>query len=469
MTAERVLRNVDVSPAALPAIVGRWTEPALLESGPGFGAAGRWSILAAEPRLVFQGGEAGWTVEDQHGLTLAAGQSDPLAALADLVRRFGLDRPGQQRGPDECPFQGGLVGFFGYDLAPTFETLPRKATADSRMPDVRFGLYDTAILVDHASGQAAVHAWDLLGEGRDAPASRVEDWSRRVARPSPMRPPTPPRFGDIRSNFEPDEYRRAVGRALEYLRAGDIFQVNLSQRFTVEGIFDPPDLYASLKLISPAPYSAMLRWGDFAVLSASPELFYTTEGRRIVTRPIKGTRPRGRDAAEDARLAAELKSSAKDRAELTMIVDLERNDLGRVCEYGSVTVSEALAVESFAQVHHLVATVEGRLREDVGPIDVVRAMFPGGSITGAPKIRAMEIIDELEPVRRGLYTGSIGYLSQGRSAFNIAIRTILVEGPRASYQVGGGIVVDSDPDAEYRETLDKGRALYQVLGGGVYA
>jgi anthranilate/para-aminobenzoate synthase component I len=161
-----------------------------------------------------------------------------------------------------------------------------------------------------------------------------------------------------------------------------------------------------------------------------------------------------------------LVASAKDRAELTMIVDLERNDLGRICEYGSVNVSEALAVESFAQVHHLVATVDGRLREDVGPMDVVRAMFPGGSITGAPKIRAMEIIDELEPDRRGLYTGSIGYLSRGRSAFNIAIRTILVEGNRATFQVGGGIVADSDPDAEYRETLDKGRALHRVLGGG---
>ena len=202
----------------------------------------------------------------------------------------------------------------------------------------------------------------------------------------------------------------------------------------------------------------MLRWGDLAVVSASPEWFYQTRGERIVTRPIKGTRPRGASAAEDERLADELAASAKDRAELTMIVDLERNDLGRVCRYGSVVVEDALRVESFAQVHHLVATVKGRLRPDVGAVDVIRAVFPGGSITGAPKIRAMEIIDELEPSRRSLYTGAIGYLGRGGSSgFNIAIRTILVEGDRASYQVGGGIVADSDPGAEYEETLAKGR------------
>src|SRR5262249_12690516 len=194
-----------------------------------------------------------------------------------------------------------------------------------------------------------------------------------------------------------------------------------------------------------------------SVVSASPEWFYQTRGDRIVTRPIKGTRPRGSTPGEDARLAADLAASPKDRAELTMIVDLERNDLGRVCRYGSVVVRDALTVESFAQVHHLVATVEGRLRPGVGPVEVIRALFPGGSITGAPKIRAMQIIDELEPNRRSLYTGAIGYLSRGgASAFNIAIRTILIEGGYASYQVGGAIVADSAPEAEYTQTLATG-------------
>jgi para-aminobenzoate synthetase component 1 len=209
-----------------------------------------------------------------------------------------------------------------------------------------------------------------------------------------------------------------------------------------------------------------LSWGDLAIASASPECFYQTRGDLIVTRPIKGTRPRGQTAGEDARRAEELLRSPKDRAELTMIVDLERNDLGRVCRYGSVVVRDSLAIESFAQVHHLVATNEGRLRPGVGPMGILRAVFPGGSITGAPKIRAMQIIDELEPNRRSLYTGAIGYLSRGgSSAFSIAIRTILIEGDRASYQVGGGIVADSDPEAEYEETLAKGRGMELALCG----
>ncbi len=207
---------------------------------------------------------------------------------------------------------------------------------------------------------------------------------------------------------------RPCGGCWSIIAAGDVFQVNLSQRFTAIGPFDPLDLYLRLKRRSPAPFAAFLRWHDLAMVSASPESFYQTRGDLIVTRPIKGTRPRGETRAEDERVAAELLASSKDRAELTMIVDLERNDLGRICQYGSVVVRDALSIESFAQVHHLVATVEGRLRPDAGPDDVIRALFPGGSITGAPKIRAMEIIDELEPNRRSLYTGAIGYLSRRR-------------------------------------------------------
>ena len=269
------------------------------------------------------------------------------------------------------------------------------------------------------------------------------------------------------SSFDRETYLAGVHRVLDYIAAGDVFQVNLSQQFTARGRPDPLDLYLRLKAESPAPFAAFLHWDDMAVVSASPEWFYQTRGDLVVTRPIKGTRPRGREPDEDARLANELRSSPKDRAELTMIVDLERNDLGRVCEYGTVVVQGPMKVESFAQVHHLVATVEGRIRPGAGPIDVVRAVFPGGSITGAPKIRAMEIIDELEPNRRGLYTGAIGYFSRGgASAFNIAIRTILVEGDRASFQVGGGIVADSEPEAEFEETLVKGRGMRAVLDVG---
>ena len=319
-----------------------------------------------------------------------------------------------------------------------------------------------------AIGEVGLWAWDLTGEGHPAAERRCRVWREALDRglrsPPPIRPSS---LGPSTSQFDRATYLATVGRVLDYIAAGDVFQVNLSQRFTAWGRPEPLDLYLRLKAESPAPFAAFLRWDDLAVVSASPEWFYQTRGDLIVTRPIKGTRPRGRDLDADARLAAELSASPKDRAELIMIVDLERNDLGRVCQYGSIRVRDPLKVESFAQVHHLVATIEGRLRPEIGPIDVIRAVFPGGSITGAPKIRAMEIIDELEPNRRSLYTGAIGYLSRGgSSAFNIAIRTILVEGERASFQVGGGIVADSDPEAEYEETLAKGRGLLAVLDPG---
>jgi para-aminobenzoate synthetase component 1 len=452
----------------LARVVGAWPEPAILESGPGFGDAGRWSFFTAHPRLVFEATGSQWAVTEASG-SVSTGQDHPLAALARLARRFDLADPAQAPPPGHAPFQGGLIGFIGYDLAPRLERLPRSRPRDSRMPDIRMGLYDTAFELDSRTGMVTIRGWDLTGEGASSVSRRCQRWlgafesDRRRAGRSSGRAGIRAR---VVSSLDRPTYEKAVRRVLDYIAAGDVFQVNLSQRFVARGPFDPLDLYLRLRDLSPAPFSAFLRWGDLAVVSASPEWFYQTRGDHIVTRPIKGTRPRGQSEADDARLAAELAASPKDRAELTMIVDLERNDLGRVCRYGSVVVRDALQVESFAQVHHLVATVEGRLRRDVGPVDVLRAMFPGGSITGAPKIRAMEIIDELEPNRRGLYTGAIAYLGRGgTSAFNIAIRTILVEGDRASYQVGGGIVADSDPEAEYEETLAKGRALRAVLEG----
>jgi para-aminobenzoate synthetase component 1 len=457
---------LDLPADRLAAVIGSWSQPALLESGPGFGDAGRWSILAAYPRLVFEATNARWSLRTDSG-ACETGEGNELAALASLLRRFALADPRERPDPEAPPFQGGMIGFVGYDLAPRLERLPRRLARDSRIPDIRMALYDTAVTVDARSGRVQLWAWDLTGEGPRAVERRGRMWREALKRVcgSPReaegRPST---LGPPGSAFDRQAYAAAVRRVLEYIAAGDVFQVNLSQRFTARGRPDPLQLYLRLRACSPAPFAAFLRWGDLAVVSASPEWFYRTQGDLIVTRPIKGTRPRGKGAHDDAQLAAELAGSPKDRAELTMIVDLERNDLGRVCQYGSVVVRDLLIVESFAQVHHLVATVEGRLRGDVGAIDVLRAVFPGGSITGAPKIRAMEIIDELEPNRRSLYTGAIGYLSRGGSSgFNIAIRTILVEGDRASYQVGGGIVADSDPESEYEETLVKGRGLQAVL------
>jgi para-aminobenzoate synthetase component I len=455
---------IDLSAERLANVVGGLANPAILEGGPEFGVSGRWSLYTALPRLVFEATEASWRLE-RDGRTIRVGHLDPLAALADLIDEFDLARSAEtpDPDPDAPPFQGGLIGFLGYDLAPRLERLPRRAQIDSRIPVIRFGLYDWAATFDHFTGRAELSAHDLLGDEPLGPRLRH---LRKVLMRRPVSSTVSRLSHAPRSQWTKAEYLSGVAQCLEYIAAGDIFQVNLSQRFSAKGNFDPLDLYTRLRRRSPAPFSALLRWDDLAVVSASPEWFYQTRGETIVTRPIKGTRPRGATPEQDARLEAELVASAKDRAELTMIVDLERNDLGRVCEFGTVRVVEPLVVESFASVHHLVATVEGRLRPDVSAVDVVRAVFPGGSITGAPKIRAMEIIDELEPTRRNLYTGAIGYFGRGgSSAFNIAIRTMLVEGDRLTYQVGGGIVADSGPNAEFEETLHKGRALREVLDG----
>ncbi|MDB5351196.1 MAG: pabB [Planctomycetota bacterium] len=463
---------LDFAPDHLALVFGRRTGAAILESGPGFLGSGRWSIYAAEPRLSFRANSEGWWFDHhRHGIT------DPLSVLSDLLREHGLADSCEEPGPDDPPFQGGLIGYFGYDLAPRLERLPRRARPDSRLDDLAFALYDKAVCVDGETGQVWLCGWDLDQQGQASHdraltrfakslTRRITDIARKPEQCAKMmrssRLSTP-----VRSVLTREDYLAAVARAKDYIVAGDIFQVNLSQRFEAQGQFDPLDLYFKLSKHSPAPFAAYLGiHGSEALVSASPESFYQTRGSQIITRPIKGTRPRGATPEDDAQLAAELQVSVKDRAELTMIVDLERNDLGRVCRYGSVKVTEPLTIESYAQVHHLVATVQGRLRPEVGPIDVVRAMFPGGSITGAPKIRAMEIIDELEPTRRSAYTGAIGYFSRGgSSAFNIAIRTMLVEGDRVTYQVGGAIVADSEPENEYEETLHKGRAMREVLEG----
>jgi para-aminobenzoate synthetase component I len=455
----------DLPAEPLAAVIGSWPQPALLESGPDFGDAGRWSVLTAYPRLVWEATDSRWSLHTDSGAA-ESGEGDVLTILAGLLRRFGLADATEQPDPAIPPFQGGMVGYFGYDLAPMIERLPRRIARDSRLPDIRLALYDTAVTVDARTGRVELWAWDMTGEGRAAPERRARAWRKALDR-ALRSPRTDSRPGmsreAISSSFDRETYLATARRVMEYIAAGDVFQVNLSQRFTARGRHDPLDLYLRLKRESPAPFAAFLHWKDLAVVSASPESFYQTRGDVLVTRPIKGTRPRGKDHDDD-RLAAELLASPKDRAELTMIVDLERNDLGRVCEYGSIVVRDPLAIESFAQVHHLVATIEGRLRPSSGPVDVIRALFPGGSITGAPKIRAMEIIDELEPNRRSVYTGAIGYLSRGGSSgFNIAIRTILVEGNRASFQVGGGIVADSDPEAEYEETLAKGTGMLAAL------
>ncbi|NQT87703.1 aminodeoxychorismate synthase component I [bacterium] len=449
---ERLTSRVDPGDA-LGAFCGR-PYAFFLDSGAGDGRLGRFSFLGAEPRAVLS--SKGHAIRLWEDGRLCEWEGNPFQALRDLAARAPRV---EARGP--LPFVGGLVGALGYDLCHFVERLPRTAVDDMGLPDLHVALYDRVAAYDHGTGEWL--AASLCGsEGIAWVAARLAE-----AAPAPPLARRTGRLTAARSHFTRDAYLAAVRRAKDYIAAGDIFQVNLSQRFEGDVDESAADLYRRLRRANPAPFSAYLALdhSDGAILCSSPERFLRVAGGRVETRPIKGTRPRGATPADDERLADELLASAKDDAELNMIVDLERNDLGRVCNYGSVTVTRHKALERYASVSHLVSTIEGRLHPRHDVVDLLRATFPGGSITGAPKVRAMEIIDELEPTQRGFYTGSIGYISaDGATDLNIAIRTILLHRGRAWFQVGGGIVADSDPAAEYQETLDKGQRLFQALG-----
>ena len=370
--------------------------------------------------------------------------TDPLEALTWLGEQ--CTEPPDPSGP---PFKGGWVGYIGYDAGRLFESLPSNGIDDLDVPLFEFFHHDS---VDADDGTGRLFAVDVVG-----------------GRLPPINLPDAPSSGSdapLSSHFTEASYRQAVRRVIDYIRAGDVFQVNLSQRFTVGlGHRQPAEIYRRLLEHHPAWYGASLQCGSYALLCNSPELFLrvrsTDVGRQVVTRPIKGTRP------TQAGMDAVLEQSIKDQAELNMIVDLERNDLGRVCRIGSIAVTEPRVIEAHPTVYHGAATIQGILRDGIGLVDLLRATFPGGSVTGAPKIRAMQIIDELEPVQRGPYCGAIGYLSlDGNLEFNIAIRTMIVERGRVHIPVGGGIVADSDPQAEYQETLVKAQAMFAALGIG---
>ena len=437
--------------------------PFLLDSAMVMERYGRYSYAGCDPFLVITSKSSQITTVQQTERSLA--QGDPFTALQQTMERYTL--PSVEA---PTPFWGGAVGYFGYDLCHFIEDLPCTTVDDIGMPDLYMALYDVVYAYDEAREVGYVLSTGLpaaTGSERrkrsQARAKQLLDWIQ--AADQPVRHPDMPAISvDLQSNFTREEYLAAVNRTKEYIAAGDIFQANISQRFQAALQISPWELYVRLRRINPAPFAAYLDYGSGQVVSASPEKFLEVSNGWVQTRPIKGTRPRGATPEEDQRLAQELLASEKDNAELMMIVDLERNDLGRVCRFGTVRVPELVVLESYPTVHHLVATVTGQLAEGYDNIDLMRAVFPGGSITGAPKVRSMEIIDELEPTQRGVYTGNIGYLGfAGQMQLSIVIRTIIVSGGIAYYQVGGGIVADSEPGAEYRETLDKGRALAEAL------
>jgi para-aminobenzoate synthetase component 1 len=336
--------------------------------------------------------------------------------------------------------KGGVFGYLSYDLYRFLEQYKNlRAVDDLVLPDCVLVAYDHVLVFDHQTQQ-----WS--GETSLPPAKRLSC-----------------KIGEPQQSMTRDEYIAAVRHALEYIAAGDIYQVNLAHRFSHSFEGSPFALFSALRDVSPSFYGAYLNCGDHVVISSSPELFLRQQGRMIETRPIKGTRPRGRDTQEDRALKQALIDSSKEAAELTMIVDLERNDLGRVCEYGTVEVAEHRYVEELPTLFHTISTVQGRLREGTGPVDILRATFPGGSISGCPKIRAIEIIDQLEPVRRHAYTGAIGFFGKDDLQLSIAIRTMTVAQGRLYYHVGSGIVADSDPALEYDETLQKAAGIRSAI------
>lgn len=421
---------------------------------------GRWTVLCARPARIVAAERPGGP--------------DPLAALAESIASLRIELV--DRYP--VPFVGGWVGWLGYEAGRFLEDLPARTAWDVSLPAVRFGLYGSAAVYDHLArqwyvtgvelpepagglaGREGMRAWSsLLHQAERVPlASRGGDGNASIEETDAF-------LAGMQPSLSDPQFLAAVERAVCYIGAGDIYQVNLARRLTAALPRRPLDLYLRLCETNPAWYAAYIDAGPGrAVLSSSPELFLRLEGREVVARPIKGTRPRVGEPAGDARARRELLASEKDRAELTMIVDLERNDLGRVCEFGSVQVVEPFGLEEHPTVYHLVGTIRGRLREGVGPIDLLRATFPGGSITGAPKIRAMQIIDELEPVARNVYCGSIGWIGlDGSMNLNIAIRTLLADGPRVHLYVGGGIVADSRPELELAETVAKARGMARAL------
>lgn len=374
----------------------------------------------------------------------------------------------------DLPFPlGGAFGYFGYDLKNFTEPkLPRRAMNDLELPDCHVGFYDRLAVFDHQLRKVFVISTGLNADGsRDEGKAReqLESWKEMFSRQDAKTPceKVPGGAAPLReafSNLSREEFISGVERAQKYIRAGDIYQVNLSHRLTAQSNLSGWNLFEQLSAVSPAPFSAFFDCGDFELASSSPEQFLRMSGSHIVTRPIKGTRPRHADADRDAQLAYELQTSAKELAELVMITDLLRNDLGKVCEFGSVQTPQIAALEKFAQVQHLVSTVEGRLRTDVTHFAALASCFPGGSITGAPKFRAMEIIDELEPVSRGPYCGCHGYLGFNReSQLSITIRTAICRDEKIHFNVGAGIVADSNPEAEYEETLAKAAGFLAAL------
>jgi len=436
----------------------------LLESVEGGEHVGRYSFLGKDPFLILRG-KNGETEIEKAGVT-SQGEQPFVDTLRELMNSFQSPFvPGLPR------FTGGAVGYLGYDTAAWFEPTAARAEANtSDRDDAGFMLFDTVLAFDHVQHRILLIANARISGDEDLKSlyqfacAKIEFLEGELERALSLKRTTGGDALKLVSNFSQEAYESIVRKAKEHIAAGDIYQVVLSQRFEAEVGVDAFTVYRALRHVNPSPYMFFIRMGDRSIVGSSPEMLVRVEGRHAVTHPIAGTRPRGKTDDEDIRLAEELKRSEKEKAEHIMLVDLGRNDIGRVCDYGTVRVPTFMALERYSHVMHLVSVVEGQLAEGRDRLDALVSCFPAGTVSGAPKVRAMQIINELEPTRRGLYAGAVGYLDfAGNLDFCIAIRSILMEGGKAYIQAGAGIVADSNPTAEYEETKDKARAMLRAL------
>lgn len=466
------------TPFELYRLIASPSQPSfLLDSGKRTDGEAHYSFLGSAPFSVLTGRQGQASLRTREGHEHFS--QDPFESLSRLFAIPQIAHP-----PGLPPFWGGAVGFLSYDLVREFETLPSMAKDDLHLPLLQFGLYDIVTAVDHQADRLQIifcpPVERFLGESREnlyrEGLDRLADWEARLkGNSTPLNGLSPL---DHQMAFHPNQTREAyldrVRRCQEYIAAGDIYQANLSHRF----ILEPPstynndtdrqpyeqELYRRLQTVNPSPFSALMHFDNVTLISSSPERLIRLHDRQADTRPIAGTRPRGLNAHEDQHFIDELLSNEKERAEHLMLLDLARNDLGRVCRFGSVQVDECMAIEQYSHVSHIVSNISGTLKPDATPFDLIQALFPGGTITGVPKIHCMEIIEELEPVRRGPYTGSLGYISwNGDLDLNIVIRTLVWCEGKGYLQVGAGIVADSDPTKEYEETLQKAQAFFSAL------
>jgi len=421
----------------------------LLESGINDNGLGKYSFIGINPFVTFKWQDGICKINEKEF------KGNVFKELSILLEQYKMVNE------TKLPFIGGAIGYFSYDLLRCIEEIPDLSKKEVDMPQCYFNFYDNVIIIDNEENKTYISACGILEEAEKS-LCNIE---KEILNSSKII------FNEVNeknenfeSNFTKEEYIDTVEKVRQYIRSGDIYITNLTQRFTLSTEKEPYEVYKKLRKINPAPFAAFMNLEGFSIVSSSPERFLKIENRMVETRPIKGTRPRGNTEEEDTKNRIELLESEKDKAELLMIVDLERNDLSKVCKPNSVKVTELFKLEEYSTVFHLVSTVKGELKDNVNGVECIKACFPGGSITGAPKVRSMEIIEELEPTKRNIYTGCIGYLGlEGNVDLNIVIRTILMKDNRAYFGVGGGITWESVKEAEYEETLDKAKALMKAL------